>query len=962
MRTLVSLDIETTGVDPARDAIIEVGIVRFRGDEILETWSALVNPNRPIPARIVELTGITDAMVQREGLSIGEVVRILERKIGDTPIVGHNIGFDLSFFQSLKYPPAFLRNSAVDTFELSSILVPHAQRYALESLALLLGIPLDGAHRALNDARAAAMLYQKLFERALALPREVVDEISQFATQSNWSLAPFWREVSEEQARGTFSTAIGAALQRQLAVNARGRTALQREMRRALLDVPPLQPKPHVQLLDVDAIAALLGEDGPFARQFPNYELRPPQIAMLRKVAETFNQGGIAMIEAGTGTGKSIAYLLPAIRWAMQNGQRVVVSTNTINLQEQLAEKDVPAVAAVLGEDVRVAVMKGKGRYLCPNRLNELRRAGPRTPDEARVLAKILIWLPHTLTGEGDELFLPTPGERAVFQHLSAQNPICTMNTCTATDCFFHQARRIAESAHVVIVNHALLLADAAVENRALPEYSYLIVDEAHHLESAATESLTRRVEPDEIQRQIDELGYAGAKRNGVLNEIADLARKTLFADQAAPVIMLCGAALQHAAAVREQLGAAFEALASFVADHAQPENGEYAQQVRLRDDLRRQPGWDKVEALFEPLTESMGNLAAALFFLQRALTETSELLPNFDALATRVNGAHRFFDETSAQLSAAILKPSDRYIYWVTLESGRRSERTPRLVLSAAPLEIGSTLHQQLWSKKAAVVLTSATLRTARGAQLAKPSFDYMKERLSLQDADTLALDSPFDYRASTLVFLVSDIPEPNQPGYQENLQRGLLELFRTSKGRGMALFTSYSALRSVARNLTPALLREGIQVFEQTNGASRRAMIEGFRAAERAVILGTKSFWEGVDIQGEQLSVLAICKLPFDVPTDPVVAARSETFTDAFNEYTLPESVLRFRQGFGRLIRSKTDRGVVVVFDSRVLTRNYGVAFVNALPNPTIVREPLQRLPAWVQRWLSPVAENAR
>ncbi|MCX7940095.1 MAG: exonuclease domain-containing protein [Thermoflexales bacterium] len=972
MQTLVSLDIETTGTDPTRDAIIEVGLVRFRGDGdgALETWSALVNPNRPIPARIVELTGITDTIVQQEGLHLAEVVRILERKIGDAPIVGHNISFDLSFFQSLKHRPAFLQNPAIDTFELASILVPFAGRYALESLAALLDIPLSKAHRALNDAHAAALLYQKLFARALELPREVVNEIARFATQSNWSLALFWREVSEAQSRGTFSTTIGTALQAHLVLSAAGRMTLQRQMRRTALNVPPLKPKPQVELLDVEALAALLDEGGAFARQFPNYELRPPQIQMLRKVAEAFNQGGIAMIEAGTGTGKSIAYLVPAIRWAIQNGRRVVVSTNTINLQEQLAEKDVPAVTAVLGEEVRVAVMKGKGRYLCPHRLEELRRVGPRTVDEARVLAKVMIWLPNSLTGESDELFLPTPGERAVFQHLSAQNPVCTANMCAATDCFFHQARRIAESAHVVIVNHALLLADVMVENRALPEYDYLIVDEAHHLEATATEALTVRVELDEIQRQLSELSRvdtrrkdsetdeserADAKRkSGVISEIMDSVRKVLPTDQSALVITHCDEALRWAAEVRKTSHAAFDALAEFAAENAQQDNNEYAQHVRLSTDLRRQPAWDKVELAFEPLLDAMDELAKALHGLLRVLNEASVLIPSFDPIATRVYGAHRFFSETSAQLRAAIHKPSDQHIYWVTLESSRRNDRTPRVVVSAAPLHVGPTLHQELWSKKAAVVLTSATLRTARGSQPSKPSFDYMKERLHAFDAETLALDSPFDYRASTLVFIVSDIPEPNQVGYHEALQKGLYELFRASRGRGMALFTSYSALRNVARELTPALLREGILVFEQSNGASRRAMIEGFRAAERAVILGTKSFWEGVDIQGDQLSVLAICKLPFDVPSDPVIAARSEAFADAFSEYSLPESVLRFRQGFGRLIRSKTDRGVVVVFDRRVLTRSYGDAFLSALPNPTVVREPLHRLASWVQRWL--------
>lgn len=959
MRTLISLDIETTGVDPERDAILEIGIVRFRGEEVLEEWHCLVDPGRPVPPRITELTGITDELIAREGRPLWEALRQAERVIGTLPIVGHNIAFDLSFFQRLKYPPAFAKNPSLDTFELASILKPHAGRYSLSALAAELGIPLEHSHRALADARTAHKLYVRLFERALDLPQAVLDEIIAMADLSNWPLADFWREVNEVRSRGTFSTTIGAALHKQLAVGQKAQTPLQRKLRRERLALPPLEPHDTITPLDVDELAGLLAEGGLFAQKFPDYEPRPPQIAMLREVAQTFNRGGIKVIEAGTGTGKSLAYLLPAVRWAMQNGARVVVSTNTINLQEQLAEKDVPTLAAVLSKDIRVAVMKGKARYLCPNRLAELRRVGPRTSDEARVLAKILIWLPHTLTGDGDELFLPTPAERQVFQALSAQNPICTMNTCSATECFFYQARRLAESAHVVIVNHALLLADVAVENRALPEYDYLIVDEAHHLEAAATESLTWRLERDDLQRQISDLGRAGQSRksSGVLYELVDKALKSLRPEWGTAVEQLCDKALAAAAAVWKQNDAAFSALARFVEDHGAQDGSEYAQTLRLTPATHRQPGWGKVEAEFEALIRDMDALARALHSVLRALTEAHDedkVLVGFDAVAMHLSGAHRFLEESSERLHKVFLQPSDAQIDWVTVELSRGKSAPVRITVNSAPLHVGPMLEQNLWRKKRAVVLTSATLRTATGGNM-KPSFDYLLSRLRIEDADALALPSPFDYKASTLLYLVTDIPEPNQPGYQQALDQGLIALFRASQGRGLALFTSYTSLRASAKAIAPALLRDGIIVFEQTNGTSRRAMVEGFRAAERAVMLGTRSFWEGVDIQGEQLSVVAICKLPFDVPNDPIVAARSETFSSPFNEYSVPEAVLRLRQGFGRLIRSKRDRGVVVVFDSRLITKSYGAAFVNALPGPTIQRGPLNRLPDAVRAWLS-------
>ena len=958
MRTLVSLDIETTGLDPEHEAILEIGIVRFRGEDVLDEWSSLVDPQRPIPHKVTELTGITEEMVKQQGATLWDALREAQRIVGNAPIIGHNISFDLSFFKNLKAPPPFAKNALLDTFELASILVPHAGRYSLGALALELGLSLSESHRALADARTAHQLYLKIFERAVALPREVVDEISRCADLSNWGLADFWRDVKEQQARGAFSTSIGAALRSKLSVGATGRTPLQRKMaRKAQLQAGKLEPVGAIRPLDIEETARLLADDGPFAARFPGYETRPQQVEMLRRVVRTFNEGGITFIEASTGVGKSLAYLIPAMLWAIQNGERVVVSTNTINLQEQLAEKDVPTVVSVLDREGRAAVMKGKARYLCPNRFAELRRNGPRTADEARLLAKILIWLPNTLTGDADELFMPAPGERAAFQHLSAQNPICNANTCSATDCFFHQARRLAEGAHVVIINHALLLADVAVENRALPEYKYLIVDEAHHLESAATDALTYQIDREEIQRTLSDLGRPTRTRqaSGLLAEIATKVRGLLQVDQGAALDHLCDQAMESVSATWSSNITFFEELAGFIADEATGEPSDYTQRVRLTRALRKRGGWTRVELACDALLREMNALARHLNAIFKALSEAAELIANFDPLVTRLHGAIRFVTEASEQLHGMILKPGDDRIYWVDADTARKTIRQPRLTVNAAPLHVGPLMQKSLWEKKQAVVLTSATMRTSAADGRNQPTFDYIKARLSAPDAETLALGSPFDYKSSTLLYLVTDIPEPGQPGYQQAVERGLVELFRASGGRGLALFTSYSSLRATARAIGPALLRDDILLFEQGDGSSRRAMIEGFCAADRAVMLGTRSFWEGVDIQGEKLSALAICKLPFDVPSDPIFAARGETFENPFNDYSVPETVLRFRQGFGRLIRSKADRGVIVVFDRRLMSKSYGAAFLNALPGPTVMRAPLAQLGKATRDWLT-------
>ncbi len=958
MRTFVSLDIETTGLDSERDAIIEIGVVRFRGDDVLEEWSSIINPRRPIPQKITDLTGITQDMIEREGIPLWDGLRHAQRIVGNAPIVGHNIAFDLGF---LRKQNQFLSNPSIDTFELAGILVPHAGRYSLGALASELGIQLPATHRALDDARVAHQLYVKVFERAVELPRDVLEEIVEHAERSGWSLATFWRDALERQARGVFTTTIGAQLKRAKS----GQTVLARKAAlKSQLTAQPLEPREDIRPLDVEQVAGVLAEGGAFARHFTGYEMRPQQIDMLKLVTTAFNEAGHAVIEAGTGTGKSVAYLIPAMLWAIQNGERVVVSTNTINLQEQLFEKDVPAVTQALGIDGRAAVMKGRGRYLCPLRLNELRRNGPKTLDEARLLTKILIWLPNTLTGDADELFMPAPGERAAFNALSAQNPACNFSTCSATDCYFHQARRLAESAHVVIVNHALLLADIAVENRALPEYHYLIVDEAHHLEAAATDSLSYSIDRFEMARQLEELHKPGSRRpTGLLADIATRAKQSLPADQGGMLINLTDVAEQAIGRAADRVDIFFDEFVAFLSEHSNGDSSDYAQRTRITRAVRNSPGWSRLDIAFDNLRRELNALVRGLDSIFRALNDLSNAgIGDLDILLARINGAMRFFTDASENMTGMISKPNDQMIYWAELEpdranggTGRGRAYAPRLTLHAAPLNVGPLMRKHLWEAKKSVVLTSATLRTATPATRNQPSFNYVQERLDAGDVTTLAVGSPFDYAASTLVYLVTDIPEPNQAGYQPVVERALIDLFRASQGRGLALFTSYSQLRATSRAISARLLEDGIVVYEQGDGTSRRVMLEQFRAADKAVLLGTRSFWEGVDIQGDKLSAVAICKLPFDVPSDPIFAARSETFDDAFNEYSVPETVLRFRQGFGRLIRSKTDRGVILVLDKRLMSKGYGQAFLNSLPGPTIRRGPLNGLSKAVTDWLS-------
>jgi DNA polymerase-3 subunit epsilon/ATP-dependent DNA helicase DinG len=623
-----------------------------------------------------------------------------------------------------------------------------------------------------------------------------------------------------------------------------------------------------------------------------------------------------------------------------------VISTNTINLQDQLIHKDIPSVRDALGLNLRSAVLKGRSNYLCPRRLETLRRLGPETAEEMRVLAKILVWLLEADSGDRAEINLTGPIERAVWDRISAADDRCTAETCLRRMggiCPFYRAHQAAHHAHLVIVNHALLLADVATGNRVLPEYSYLIVDEAHHLESAVTGALSFRVTEAELDRMLRELG---SPRAGLLGRTLSLTQDTLPPDQYGYLNRLVEQATDRAFQFQNLSRNFFVTVAGFLEEQREGRRiGPYGHKERILTSTRSLPSWTEVEVVWD---EAQANLHALLETLEQLGGGLAELsasgIEELEDLYSNLGNLFRRMSELYEKLNGLVFEPSEGLIYWAEISANGN-----RLALEVAPLHIGPLMQDHLWYQKEAIVLTSATL-TAAG------EFDYLRNRLYAEDAYELALGSPFDYESAAMLYLVNDIPEPQDRGsFQRMVNEGLIQLAREIGGRTLALFTSYSQLKQTARAITPALNDANIEVYEQGAGASPHTLLEFFRTADQAVLLGTRSFWEGVDVPGEALSALVIVKLPFDVPSDPIVAARAETFDDPFYQYALPEAILRFRQGFGRLIRTQMDRGVVVVLDRRLLTKAYGRAFIESLPQCTVVQGPLRELRERTAQWLN-------
>ncbi len=925
---LVALDIETTGFYPEMgDTIIEIGIVRMVDGKIVQEEGKLINPERTIPDAVTNLTGIRSEDVAGKPI-INAVLPWVRTFVGNAPIVGHNVGFDLGF---LGRYGVLQNNLRIDTYDLASILLPRAPRYTLSGLASGLDVKFD-AHRAVDDARASAILYWDLWQKTLALPLDILRELLDLSSGLSWDTRHVLEAAFTENSRNAPSA---DSRQHQIMFGP------------AITDEKALQPKSvDRQPLDVKTTTAMVEENGALAQHFPNYEHRAEQAEMTRLVTEAFNQSHHTIIEAGTGTGKSIAYLVPSILWSITNQERVVISTNTINLQEQLIGKDIPMLTEALGLSVKAALLKGRGNYLCPRRLTAVRRRRPTSLDEFRTLAKVLVWLLESSSGDRGEITLRGPVENNTWQRLSAEDENCTLNRCQSAmqgTCPFYKARKAAEAANLVIVNHALLLSDATTDNRVLPDYQYAVIDEAHHLEEATTSGLSFRLDEAALVRRLADLG--GLKR-GLLGDLLHNMRAAAPEREIKRLEAFIGVVSSATTTMEAHIKVFFDSLRDFYTDIlGHDRSNDHAAQVRITHQLRDKSAFAQVGAAWGTLAEFMQVISEKLAQLTEYLGKLSAYnIPNYDDLLNSTGATARFFAEVEKQLSNFVHKPDENTIYW--LNGG---QNLAYLSLHTAPLHIGPMVSQYLWQNRHAVVLTSATLQS-------NGSFDYLQNRLGAETVATHDLGSPFNYAESTLIFVPDDMPEPNERHqYQQALERGIVELAAALEGRILVLFTSYTQLRQTAQAITPRLALGDIAVYDQSDGSSRQALLDGFKSASKAVLLGTRSFWEGVDIPGEALSALIITRLPFAVPTEPIFAARSETYKDSFNEYALPDAILRFRQGFGRLIRTRTDRGIIAIFDKRIISKAYGKSFLEALPDCTVQYDKIKNLPTIAQQWLN-------
>jgi Rad3-related DNA helicase len=819
----------------------------------------------------------------------------------------------------------------LDIAALAKVAMPGLASFeTCDLMRLVGGDGLDGTLR----AQATRDLWMAIWREVMALPLAALTELTWLLQLADPALAEVFRRA-EAAARNTPGVD-------------------DRPMQRIFKEGGEKMRKPHEariigdpRALGEDEVDEVLGTSGAVSRNLDNYEDRPQQRRMAKAVASAFSSGRHLMAEGGTGVGKSLAYLVPAVLWATRNGRPVVVSTHTKNLQSQLFEKDLPLLRRAIGTDFRVAVIKGRRNYLCVRKLLQVLRAADYELDigERRAMASVVSWAVRTPSGDlSENVALQFDGSPALTEKITSLGYECPGRRCSHFgQCFLQAMRAAAMEAHVVIANHALVFAELGARSVVLPEHGEIVFDEAHHVEDVATEHLgaaAARIPCMRVLARLFRLPRGGPQAQGGTGLLATVFHEVAQAESALEGTF--GLQMHEAARLASEyvrtVSDAVDEFFSASSDLLGPGAGE--RRVRYREEGRTSRAWQNVFDLGKDLSAAFGELAGRVDRVAEALgTHDAKPITNRREIAMDLRTQAAQLEEAARNIAFVLSADNEAYVYWLE-EDPSASRAGPFARFAAAPIEIAPLIKAQLLDQKRSCVFTSATL-TVGG------SFDYLRDRLGLglsdEEApvrtDALSVGSPFDYDRQALVLVPRFLPDPRDAGaFTEKLSDLCIDLFMLSQGRGMVLFTSYAMLKGVREILLPELGKAGIRVLAQGRDGSRESMLDELRKGQDTVLLGTASFWEGVDVPGEALSVLVVAKLPFHVFTEPIIQARCEAIRqageDPFSTYTLPAAVLRLRQGFGRLIRSTSDRGIVVIADPRVTKAGYGRAFMESLP----------------------------
>ena len=915
----IAFDFETTGLQVETDRAIEVAAIMFKDGKPAEKFVTLINPQIPISDLIADITGITNEMVTEAPLE-KEIIDDLFEFLGDYPIVAHNTPFDLSFLRAMaeRHNKDFIERKCYDTLTLSRAFLFFQPTHNLSAVSEYFNLSSEGAHRAEKDTENCGEVFIELVHEVASYNLDLISNIITF-------LNPF--EVHNKD----------------LFINIGNLLTKKGNLKTAIVSSELAKPQNkniffHDAKTNINTTNSVdvFGENGLLNQTFDSYELRPNQINFSEYVDNILSgQGGIGVIEAGTGLGKSMAYLYPAIKYSHDNSNEnpIILSCYTKHLQDQLFNNDLPTLTKAIDTSIKAVLLKGRNNYLCKTRLRWLINSSDKmlSGEEAMNLLPVLVWLEHTSTGDLDEC----PGFSNGFTYrlmglIQSEQGFCTSSICAKHDgCFFGPLRKVAYQSNLIVVNHALLISDAQSKSNIddsmgfLPENNAVIIDEAHNLPKAAYHQLTLSFDHrslNYILDRIDPKHNHSVRWNNKLRTIAAIHSKFEISRSTLSGLVEEG---------RDLIKIFFDKMTSNAYHHFDP-NSKYSTKIII-DDLNEH---------FTPLEKELNELKSALHSLRNHVRKLREDLLDIDETREDFIELHQLFDRSEGSLSDILIltesitsNQNKEYVYWYEGNFRTISGATQLiLTVNMAPIQPGIELANSIFKSIDFCILTSATLRT-------KLSFDYFLNRVGLDsvefdDVSSTVYESPFSYNDQVTYFQYAG----NDSQRPDIIAKTILHCHRKFNKRMMVLFTSRAQLDNTSQLLRQLSHKADLPIFAQKRQTSRMGLIRGMKQVKNGILLGTNAFWEGVDLPGDLLEVLMIIKMPFDVPTEPTVKAYGKMIEErggnSFMDYALPESVIRFRQGFGRLIRTTYDEGIFIVMDDRIINKRYGISFSESIP----------------------------
>ena len=916
---VVSFDCETTGFDPRRCSMIEIAAVVVRGGRIVDEMSTFIDPGAPIPDEIVRLTGIDDSMVAGAP-SAAEAMERLVAFVGDRDIVAHNASFDRSFVEAVIGPDR-LPGAWVDTLALSRIALPRLRKHRLTDLAEV-WCTRPPAHRALDDAVAVAELWPILLTALSDLPTGLLHTLATLSPATPWALRP------------TIAAVAGASV---LEEEFDLRTLRAHQVS---IDAAPARPDAFDEALDFpspERITEAFTPEGIVGRMYPGYEPRPEQMAMAQEILSSFRTSTHRAIEAGTGVGKSVGYLVPAALVARDNGVTMGVATKTNALMDQLVYHELPKLSASLPTPLRFTSLKGYDRYPCLRKVEALSRTDEPLDEELLVVVAVLLaWTAQSTWGDLDtvNVYWAPPIRREV----TSTPAECLRRRCRfyRDRCYVHGTRARAHSADIVVTNHALLFRSLAIDGGMLPPIRHWVIDEAHAVESEARRQLALAISWPGIGLAFDTVH---GRRGGATTLIKRAAKNVSGAATILPALERLEGSIDKARSVADLF---FEAVKRLSAVNA---GGAYdTSEIRIAPDLRESHLWGDIDAAGTALSSRLSDVLA---LAREAISATVEFEDDLaEGRARLIDGTMRITEAYEALVT--ILDGFDPgYVYTASVD--RRVQRRVES-LAAIPYDIGDLLVERLFSESRSVIFTSATIAAGESFEHFRRSVGM--DRLDSGSCGSLQLASGYDFESNMGVYVPRDMPAPNAAGYHAALEDLLFQVHRAMGGSTLTLFTNRRDMELMYKALKHRLQAEGIELLHQARGTSARSLRDEFLADHTLSLFALRSFWEGFDAPGDTLRCVVVPKLPFGLPTDPLAQERESREENAWRAYSLPEAVIDLKQAAGRLIRSSSDTGCLVLADSRLVTKSYGRTFLAAMPTPSVVVAPAADVVADIER----------